>query len=152
MRRIRLSLLADGLVGLVLLPVVASAQLVDQDVRDAAASFVDAFNDLDWERFSASWAEDATAFFPPRIEANRVEGRAAIVARFQAVFEDFPTEASDPPYLSIEPRDLEVAILNGAAVVTFHLGDPAAQDRRTLVFVKRDGRWLIAHLHASSSR
>ncbi len=152
MRRLRLNSLAPGLVGLVLLPVVASAQGVDQDVRDAATSFVDAFNDLDWERFSASWAEDATAFFPSGIEANRVEGRAAIVARFQSVFADVPTEASDPPYLSIEPRDLEVTMLNGAAVVTFHLGGPPAQNRRTLVFVNRDGRWLIAHLHASSSR
>ena len=152
MQRFTLSPLAHGLIGFALLPVVASAQLENQDVRDAAASFVDAFNNLDWERFEASWAEDATAFFPPRIEANRVEEKPAIVAQFRAVFEDLPTEAPGPPYLSIEPRDLEVVMLNGAAVVTFHLGDPAAQDRRTLVFVNRDGQWLIAHLHASSSR
>jgi ketosteroid isomerase-like protein len=151
MRRIRLKPLVHAWVGLVLLPVVASAQSVEQEVRDAAASFVDAFNDLDWERFSASWAEDATAFFPPGIEANRVEGKAAIVAQFQAAFEDFPTEASDPPYLSIEPQALGVTMLNGTAVVTFHLGDSLTPSRRTLVFVTRDGGWLIAHLHASSS-
>ena len=35
------------------------------------------------------------------------------------------------------------------AVVTFHLGDEPPYNRRTLVFEKREGRWLIVHLHAS---
>jgi hypothetical protein len=36
----------------------------------AAADFVDAFKNLDWDRFEASWAQDATVFFPMDWQTN----------------------------------------------------------------------------------
>lgn len=69
----------------------------EEEVRQAAAEFVDAFNDLDWSRFAASWDENATAFLPLVGQPHRIEGRSAIVAAFQEVFGDFPARMSGPP-------------------------------------------------------
>ena len=144
-----------------ILPVLALSALVpspgraqDSDdlraqVVEAAEAFVDAFNDLDWERFTAAWAEDATAFMPMPEFPARLDGRDAIVSTFRSVFADFPDRYEGPPYLTIDPVDLRVDVVGRAAIVTFHLGDEAPRSRRTLVFVQRDGAWRIAHLHAS---
>ena len=120
-----------------------------EEVRQAAAAFVAAFNDLDWSRFTESWDENATAFPPLKGQPQRIEGRAAIVAAFQQVFGDFPARMSGSPYLSIQPRDMEVQVEGESAVVTFHLGDSPPFSRRTLVCARRNGRWSITHLHAS---
>ena len=121
-----------------------------EQVRQAARAFVRAFNDLDWPAFEAAWAEDATAFFPNGLADARLEGRPDIIARFREIFADVPDERPGPPYLSIRPRDLRVQIAGDGAVVSFHLGDSSTPNRRTVVFAKREGRWLIVHLHASS--
>lgn len=118
-------------------------------VARAAEAFVDAFNDLDWDRFEQAWAEDATAFMPMPDVPARLSGRDTIVATFKAIFGDFPDRFDGPPYLSIDPVDLRVDILGAAAVVTFHLGDEAPRSRRTLIFVRQGDEWRIAHLHAS---
>jgi len=39
---------------------------------------------------------------------------------------------------------------DAAAVATFHLGREKTLGRRTLVFQRQQGAWLIAHIHASS--
>jgi len=119
------------------------------EVRQAAATLVAAFNDLDWSGFADSWDEDATAFLPLRGQPHRVEGRSAIVAAFKQVFGDLPARMSGPPYLSIQPREVEVQVQGESAVVTFHLGDSPPFSRRTLVFARWSGRWRITHLHGS---
>ena len=119
-------------------------------VRQAAARFVDAFNNLDWARFAASFDSTATIFHPSAALMSRIEGRDSLVKSFQGVFKDVPGQRPGPPYLNIRPRDVLVQMLGDAAVVTFHLGERPRLNRRTLVFVRRGDRWLIAHLHASS--
>ena len=121
----------------------------EDEVMAAAETFVRAFNDLEWETFEASWAEDATAFFPMPGRDRRLEGRDAVVGAFQEIFGDFPEREPGPPYLSIRPLDVHVQVTDRTAVVTFHLGDAPPYNRRTLVLEKRAGRWLIVHLHAS---
>ena len=118
-------------------------------VAQAADSFVDAFNDLDWDRFAEAWAEDATVFMPMPEFPARLEGRDTIVSTFQSVFGDFPSRFEGPPYLAIEPVDLRIDVMGTTAIVTFHLGDEAPRNRRTLIFVMEGGAWRIAHLHAS---
>jgi len=80
---------------------------------------------------------------------GRIEGRDAVVGAFRDIFGDFPEREPGPPYLSIDPLDVDVRASGQMAVVTFHLGDEPPYNRRTLVFEKREGRWLIVHLHAS---
>ena len=121
----------------------------EKAVIQAAEDFVDAFNNLDWDRFDASWAEDATIFFPTEGQPRRIEGRSAILETFHSLFENVPEIEAEPPYLSIRPLDLKVQMLGDNAVVTFHLDGSEALNRRSLVFARRDGIWLIVHLHAS---
>ena len=118
-------------------------------VRTSAAEFVEAFENLDWDRFEASWADDATVFFPFDDLPKRVEGRGEIMATFRSAFESLPERMDGPPYLSIQPLDTHVQMLGDSAVVTFHLGESRPFNRRTIVFAKSENKWLIVHLHAS---
>lgn len=116
--------------------------------------FVRVFNDLDWEPFRAHFADDATVFFPLRSAPLRADGRAELEAVFGEFFRSIRSSSSGPPYLTIEPRDLRIQMLGGAAIATFHLGDDdeSAIGRRTLVLRRDgDGVWRIVHLHGSSA-
>lgn len=120
-----------------------------EQATQAAVAFVDAFNNLDWERFEAAWADDATLYMPMPGFPDRLAGREEIIAAFKSLFGDFPEQREGPPYLSINPIDLRVDVVGTAAIVTFLLGDESPRQRRTLVFVEQEGTWRIAHLHAS---
>ena len=135
-----------------LVPPPVRAQDSDEvraQVGQAAEAFVDAFNNLDWDRFEEAWAEDATVFMPMPDFPARLDGRDAIVSTFKSVFSDFPDRFEGPPYLTIAPVDLRIDVVGEAAIVTFHLGDEAPRSRRTLVFVRQREAWRITHLHAS---
>lgn len=121
-----------------------------QEVQAAAAAFVENFSNLDWEKFRLAFSDDATVFFPFAQFPRRATGRAEVEAIFKRFFDEARKGKAAPPYLNIEPKDMQIQVLGDAAVVTFHLGDDNTVGRRTLVFRKQKGRWLIAHLHASS--
>jgi ketosteroid isomerase-like protein len=127
-----------------------AADSATQDVQAAAAAFVENFNNLDWEKFRLSFTDDATVFFPFPQFPRRATGRAEVEAIFKRFFDEARKRKAAPPYLNIEPKDLQIQALGDAAIVTFHLGDDENVGRRTLVFHRQKGRWLIAHLHASS--
>lgn len=120
-------------------------------VERAAAGFVEAFNNLDWEKFRHSFSDEATTFFPSRSgeSPRRANGRVEIEARFKPGFDEIRKSKPNPPYLNIEPKDLKIQMLRDGAIVTFHLGGDDSVGRRTLVFQKQKGKWLIVHLHAS---
>lgn len=119
-------------------------------VRSATADFVDALNDLDWDRLGARFDADATAFLPLPDVPARVQGRDAIVDRFRNAFARVP-RTDGPPYLRNRPQDVDVRMIDdAAAVVTFHLGPSTNPARRTLVFAHSAEGWRIVHLHASA--
>jgi len=120
------------------------------DVQAAAAAFVEAFNNLDWEKFRLGFTDDATVFFPFPQAPQRASGRAEVEAVFKRFFDEGRKRKGAPPYLNIEPKGMQIQVLGDAAIVTFHLGDDDTVGRRTLVYQNQKGRWLIAHLHASS--
>ena len=119
-------------------------------VRKAAESFIEAFNNLEWERFSRGFSDDATVFFPFSQVPRRASGRAEVERVFKLFFDGLRKRKPGPPYQNIVPQELMVQMLGDAAVVTFHLGGDESVSRRTLVFRKQKGEWLITHLHASS--
>jgi ketosteroid isomerase-like protein len=139
---------------LLLCPIGLPAQSTDAgpeaEVRQAVTNFVEAFNNLNWTDFAASFDAEATIFHLGAEFMRRIEGRDAVMASFQEIFADVPNEVPGPPYLNIRPQDLVVQMLGDAAVVTFHFEAGASVNRRTLIFVRRADRWLIAHLHASA--
>ncbi len=129
-------------------PRVSGDDARTQEVLRAAESFVEVFNNLDWERFRASFADDATVFFPADLP-GRVSGRVAIETRFKPMFGEDRKRGGSPPYLDIEPKDMTIQMAGDVAIVTFHLPRKGYVGRRSLVWQKRGDRWLIVHLHAS---
>ena len=122
-------------------------------VQKTIADFIVAFNNLDWERFREYFADDATVFNPaiPEVtELHRLDGREKIEAVFKQVFDE-AKRGKGPPYLDIRPEGLKIQMLMNAAIVTFHFRRSGSSfGRRTFVLEKRNGRWLIVHLHASN--
>ena len=125
------------------------------EVRKALASFIDAFNNLDWQAFHGWIAADATLFNPEIPEATdleRIDGKEAIDLSFRSVFEATKRDAAGPPYLHIVPRKVQVQMLDRAAVVTFEFDRTKRSiGRRTLVFRKQADGWKIIHIHASNT-
>ena len=107
---------------------------------------MEALNALDAERIATYFAEDATAFFPV-VSAERVDGKAAVTDVFRNYAEATKKNVSRT---NIQPEDLTVSMRGPMAVVTFNVHNPSAVSRRTFVFRREGGRWLIAHMHASN--
>jgi uncharacterized protein (TIGR02246 family) len=122
------------------------------DVHAALRQFLRAFEDLDWERFRASFADDATVFFPTPEPPQRFTGRDAVEAQFRRVFEAIRRATpAGPPFQQLAPVDLRIIVLGpSSALATFELHNAARIGRRTVVFRREDGRWRITHLHASN--
>ncbi len=131
------------------------AQSVSRDSADVHAAlmqFLRAFEDLDWERFRASFTDDASVFFPTPSPAQRFVGRVAVEAQFQRVFDAIRRAApAGPPYQQLPPVNLQLVMLGPAsALATFELHNSKRLARRTVVFRKEGGHWRIVHLHASN--
>ena len=125
------------------------ADSAEAEVRKTLADFIQAFDNLDWDRFRASFADDATVFYP-REFPNRANGRQEYEKTFQKVFDRIRAGRTQGPYMDIQPRDLRLQIAGNVAIVTFHLNDrPGFLNRRTIVLQKQPSGWKIVHLHAS---
>jgi ketosteroid isomerase-like protein len=118
-------------------------------VQKASEDFIAAFNNLEWEKFSRSFSDDATVFFPFSQVPRRAGGRTEVEFVFKSFFDEMRKRKSGPPYQNITPKDVDIRMLKDAAIVTFHLGEDNPLGRRTVVFQKQKGEWLIVHLHAS---
>lgn len=120
-----------------------------QAVKKASEDFILAFNNLDWEKFRYSFSDEATVFFPFRQIPRRASGRTEVEMFFKKIFDELKKRKSEPPYQNIIPKDTEIQMLGKVAILTFHLGGNDSLGRRTLVFNKQKGKWLIIHMHAS---
>jgi ketosteroid isomerase-like protein len=119
-------------------------------IESALAEFLSAFNDLDWDRFQACFAPDATVFFPAHpFPAARATGWREVAAGFAPYFANLRASVPGPPYQQIVPRDLLIQPFGDTALATFHLPRETALGRRTLVLRQTDAGWKIVHLHAS---
>lgn len=124
---------------------------MQSEVEQALATFLEAFNNLDWEAFCRCFADDATVFFPGApFPAARASGRAAVEAAFAPYFAELRATVAGPPYQRLVPRDLEIQLLGDAAVATFHLARETGVGRRTFVLHRSSAGWEIVHLHASA--
>jgi len=123
-----------------------------EEVEHAARHFLANFENLDLPAFIDCFADDATVFFPAPEPPERVNGKAAIRARFEQVFAGIRQGASGgPPYHRLEAQDLQIQMVGSdAAIVSFHLRNTERIARRTLVLHRTRGTWLIVHLHAST--
>jgi ketosteroid isomerase-like protein len=141
--------------GLALDPLLSSAfaqsqpQPVESEVKNALASFIRAFDDLDWEGFRLAFDDNATVFYP-RAVPERANGRAEFEKTFKTVFEQIRSGKTAAPYMDIQPKGVRIQVFGNVAIVTFHLDDREGfLNRRTIVLNKTEQGWKIVHLHAS---
>lgn len=121
------------------------------ELVQAAEHFLSVFDNMEWEPFRAAWASSPSVFFPFRDTPERVEG-AAVASRFRVFFDEVRGAREGPPYLRLQPQQLRAEVMGSTGLVTFMLGrSPGAVGRRTLLFVREDGRWKLAHMHASNT-
>jgi ketosteroid isomerase-like protein len=118
--------------------------------------FLRVFADFDSEPFRASWSSEPIVFFPFDDTPETVTGAAAVASRFERFFQEVRARAPGPPYLHIKQRELIVEGFGDVGLVTFVLDQPPQLGgppiaRRTLLFVKENGVWKLAHLHASAA-
>jgi hypothetical protein len=112
--------------------------------------FVVALENLDYEHFQTFFSNDVTVFFPPSAMINyRVEGKENVMKVFKEFFRKAKEGKSGPPYLDISPKKLKVTLIQDVAIITFELDDSNSLSRRTIIFRKENGKFLIVHLHAS---
>jgi len=126
-----------------------SAASAPPEAQSAVANFLDAFRTMDQRRFDESFAPDATMFFPDGpFPQGRVEGKPAILATFHEFFALM--RKSGRTSLAIEPRDQRLEVIGNLVLVSFRLDGGDSVGRRSILFVKSDGRWRIVHFHAST--
>ena len=94
----------------------------ETEVRKTLSDFIDAFDNLDWDRFRLSFSDDATVFYP-REFPRRATGRAELEVGFRKVFERIRAGRTKGPYMDIQPRDLHLQLAGDVAIATFHLDD-----------------------------
>lgn len=138
------------LLALLLLFIACASVPPDDDagVRAAMNGFLEALNALDAEAINAHFAPDATAFFPV-VASDRLNGKEAIAA----IFQTYVTETKkNVAKTNIVAEEMRIERSGDMAVVSFQVHNPAAVSRRTFVFRRESGRWLIVHMHASNYR
>lgn len=121
-------------------------------VQEFVASFVQAFDNLDFPKFRDCFAEDASVFYP-EFFPRRVEGERQLNESWRKVFDNIRAQSgkSKAPYMNLMPVDIQMQMLPNVAIVTFHLEHAGtAVGRRTLVLRKSSRGWQIVHLHASN--
>jgi len=100
--------------------------------------------------FRASFTDDATIFYPFWNQASRIQGKREIESVWLTIFPEF-VDTKNTRKLQINPKDINIQFYHQTAIVTFHSGSGGnTLSRRTLVMVKENENWKIAHLHASS--
>lgn len=154
-RQSRLLLSALALVMTNVLTASGQSQATSQHADSIAVmantdTFLNAFRNLEWDRFTEYFAEDATVFFPPSAkQPYRANNKTEILKIFKVVFENARHRRTKAPYIDIDPKDIKVQVLGQAAIVSFTLRDPDMLSRRSFVWVKRNDTWTILHLHGS---
>jgi ketosteroid isomerase-like protein len=118
----------------------------NSDVRETLEGFFRAVESRDLDRITPYFEEDAQMFSPLGTYPARLDGRAAIMEQFKAISEALKQM---PTPIRIDPQEMVVREFGDIALVTFHLKLPGPLHRRSFILRKRDGRWHIAHIHAS---
>lgn len=136
----------------------ASDSDAEQEVRTTLLKFLAAFENGDIERMEEFFTEDALTF--PRIIASNDGERKIDVSAYKRIagmdpqmkqaVREWREQRPDPPYASLQPRDLDIKIFTDAALLTFHIERDNVLSRRTFVMAYRNGCWKIVHVHASN--
>ncbi len=115
----------------------------EKAIRRVAESYLDAFHRGDAAAMAAHWTEDGDFI---NIRGERIRGRGVIEKKF----DEFFSQAGNPR-LNIDIGSIrfvapDVAVEDGTVeVVPAPPGSPG-KARYTIIYVKRDGKWLVESL------
>jgi ketosteroid isomerase-like protein len=118
------------------------------EINITIQSFLKAFSDLDLIEMMKFFSNDATSFLPVVHHHNRLNSKIEINKAFQKVITRIKSSGKNE--IQLKAEDLKIKKMGNSAIVTFHLYNNDLC-RRTLVFRKKEGSWLIEHLHASNA-
>lgn len=147
---------------LFLSPFAFSQQAETNNEQDAVLTvlntFVRAFENGNLDLMQSTFSDKATDF-PRAVMSNnnssaidnsdykRVLG---LDPQMRMLIEIWDESGEKAPFMTLEPKDLEVQMFTDAALVSFHLEDGSSLSRRSFVFAKEEAGWKIVHLHASN--
>ena len=122
----------------------------EEEVRSAGEALVGAFGRGDLDAYFACFADDATFLFhtTDRLLTSTGEYRrewARWVADDGFAVRGCVTEGTVVQVLG----DAAVLTHRVTTTVATHEGESVLQERETIVFARRDGRWLAVHEHLS---
>jgi ketosteroid isomerase-like protein len=126
---------------------------VSREVAAAAGQLVAAFAEGRVDEYFACFAGDATFVFhttPERLESR--EAYRLLWRRWEA--EDgfrVLSCASSNQLVTALGEDVAVFVHDVATRVTTSAGEEDLRERETIVFARREGRWLAVHEHLSSA-
>ena len=111
-----------------------------EQIRALIATYAISFDDHDWERFGALWAEEA-AFV---VDGQAFEGREAVLEFLTTCLPDDygGKHMNSPPLIEVAP-DGESATAQTDVVWIPQNFENAIVARYRDTFVRRDGRWLF---------
>lgn len=109
-------------------------------ITAAIQSYVAAFNAKDVAKLANHWSPEGV--YTSRISGEQVVGHDALIKEFTATF-----EGESVPKLAVATESIafvspNVAVERGIATVT-HADDDVSETSYSVVYVKRDGAWLI---------
>ena len=122
----------------------------EAEVRAAGEELVSAFGRGDLDAYFACFADDATFLF------HATDGLLASTEDYRREWARWAAEDGFS-VLGCVTGDTVVQVLGDAAVLTHrvrttvstHAGESVLHERETIVFARRDGRWLGVHEHLS---
>lgn len=120
----------------------------EQEIRQADAAYVAAFNAKDAAALGDLWAPEAV--YVDRSTEEEVVGRDAIVAQYAALFEASPELKLDIEAESIQLLSPAVAVEHGTAKFISPDADPE-RIAFVAVWVRRDDKWLLDRVSDEAS-
>jgi uncharacterized protein (TIGR02246 family) len=117
-------------------------------IESAITSYVDAYNTRDAKRLVSHWLPEGV--YISRLTGEQVTGHAALENEFLNIFKEDEGVSLAVETDSIDFVSPNVAVENGNALVT-HADKTTSNSSYSVVYVKRDGRWLIDRISEESS-
>jgi ketosteroid isomerase-like protein len=121
-------------------------------VQAVVERMLDAIDHGDTAILESLWLEQSSMFFPFLNSPQLAVGRAAIVARFAALFGKFRSKGAATPYFGFQLQDLRVDVMGDAALCTLSYVLRGVLARRSFVLVRAAGDWRIKHVHGSNAK
>jgi len=117
-------------------------------IEKAVASYVEAFNRHDAKALAALWSPEGV--YISRLSGEQVIGRESLEKEFDAQFKQIEGEKLEAETESLEFISPNVALEQGTATVTEPGAEPDTSSY-SVVYVKREGKWLIDRISEEES-